>query len=109
MIRGGCVIQVDAGSLTGSLGVGSEKASLEILKQNCCHIIGSDAHDDKKRNFLLSDALKIAVEILGEKAMDLVTLNPEKILKGEQIQTDVDTPIIKSETYLQKLLRRIFS
>ena len=108
-IRGGCVIQVDAGSLTGSLGSSSEKASLEILKQDCCHIIGSDAHDIHRRNFLLADALEIAKEILGEKAMDLVTVNPGKILTGEPIKTDVDIPSVKRETYLQKLIRRIFS
>ena len=108
-IRGGCVIQVDAGSLTGSLGASSEKTALEILRQNCCHIIGSDAHDDNRRNFLLADALEIAKEILGENAIDLVTKNPEKILKGVLLETDVDIPYTKRETYLQKLRRRIFS
>ena len=108
-IRGGCVIQVDAGSLTGSLGSGAKKTSLEILRQGCCHIIGSDAHDNHNRNFLLKEALEIAEEILGEKAIDLVTINPEKILKGEPIETDVDTPTPKRETYIQKLRRRIFS
>ena len=108
-IRGGCVIQVDAGSLTGSLGKSSKVASLEILQQGLCHIIGSDAHDDNHRNFLLADALAIAKEILGKKAVALVTVNPGKVLKGEAIETDVDTPVAKHETYLQKLRRRIFS
>ncbi len=108
-IRGGCVIQIDAGSLTGSLGSSSERAALEIVQQGCCHIIGSDAHDVNHRNFLLADALEIAKEILGEKAVDLVTINPEKILNGEPIDTDVDMPTVMRETYLQKLRRRIFS
>ena len=108
-IRGGCIIQVDAGSLTGSLGLSSKKASLEILRQGLCHIIGSDAHDDNHRNFLLAEALEIAEEILGEKAVDLVTINPQNILNGEPIETDVDMPSVKRETYLQKLRRRIFS
>ena len=34
---------------------------------------------------------------------------PGKILKGEPIKTDVNTPSMKRETYLQKLRRRIFS
>ncbi len=109
LIRGGCIIQVDAGSLTGSLGSASKNAALEILRQDCCHIIGSDAHDNNRRNFLLADALEIAEEILGEKAIGLVTINPQKILKGEPIESDVDTISVKRETYLQKLLRRIFS
>ena len=53
--------------------------------------------------------LEIAEEILGEKAMDLVTINPQKILKGESIETDVYMTTVKRETYLQKLRRRIFS
>ena len=68
-IRGGCVIQVDAGCVTGSLGTSSEKAALEIIRQGCCHILGSDAHDDHKRNFLLADALKIVTQIIGEKSL----------------------------------------
>jgi len=108
-IRGGCIIQVDAGSLTGSLGVSAKNASLEILRQDLCHIIGSDAHDNNRRNFLLADALEIAEEFLGEKAISLVTTNPQKVLKGEPIETDVNTPSVKRETYLQKLRRRIFS
>jgi len=108
-IRAGCVIQIDAGSLTGSLGSSSEKAVFEIVRQNCCHIMGSDAHDDNRRNFLLADALEIAKEIMGEKAMELVTVNPQKILAGKPIETHVETPISQPKTIFQKIRRRIFS
>ena len=108
-IRGGCVIQIDAGSLTGSLGSSSERAALEIVQQGCCHIIGSDAHDVNHRNFLLADALEIAKEIIGEKAVDMVTVNPKKILSGEPIQTHVETPVPQPKTIFQKVRRRIFS
>lgn len=108
-IRGGCVIQVDAGSLTGSLGASAEKAALEILRQGCCHIIGSDAHDTERRNFLLGDALVIAEKIIGPKAIDLVTTNPQKVIDGETIQTYIESPNPPPETLLQKVRRRIFS
>ena len=106
-IRAGCVIQVDAGSLTGSLGSSSERAALEIVQQGCCHIIGSDAHDVNHRNFLLADALEIAKEIIGEKAVDMVTVNPQNILSGEPIETHVETPVSQPRTIFQKV-RRIF-
>ena len=106
-IRGGCVIQIDAGSLTGSLGSSSEKAVLELIRQGCCHIMGSDAHDDNRRNFLLADALEIAKEIMGEKAVDMVTVNPQNILLGEPIETHVETPVSQPETLFQKVRRRI--
>ncbi len=108
-IRGGCVIQVDAGSLTGSLGSSSEKAALEIVRQGCCHIIGSDAHDEHHRNFLLAEALAIAKEIIGEIAVEMVTVNPQKIITGDPIQTHVETPIYQQKTIFQKVRRRIFS
>ena len=108
-IRGGCVIQIAAGSLTGSLGSSSERAALEIVQQGYCHIIGSDAHDDNRRNFLLAEALEIAKEIIGDKAVDMVTVNPKKILSGEPIQTHVETPVSQPKTIFQKVRRRIFS
>ena len=108
-IRGGCVIQIDAGSLTGSLGSSSEKTALEIIRQGCCHIIGSDAHDDNRRNFLLADALEIGKEIIGEKAMDMVMVNPQNVLLGEPIETHVEAPVPQPKTIFQKVRRRIFS
>ena len=107
-IRGGCVIQVDAGSLTGSLGSSAEKTALEIIRQGCCHIVGSDAHDDNRRNFLLAEALEIAIEIMGKKAVDMVTVNPQNILSGEPIETHVETPVSQRKTIFQKVRRRIF-
>ncbi len=86
-IRSGCLIQLDAGSLIGTLGESSKKASLEILRQGLCHIIGSDAHDDRKRNFQLAEAVEIAVKYLGEDiANQLVTTNPKAVLDGEYIE-----------------------
>ena len=108
-IRGGCLIQIDAGSLTGSLGSASEIAALQLIQQRACHLIGSDAHDTNRRNFLLSDALEIVTEILGDRAKDLVEKNPRKIIKGEPIETHIDSPKPKNKTILEKIRRRIFS
>ena len=108
-IRGGCVIQVDAGSITGSLGSSSETAALEIIRQGACHLIGSDAHDNNHRNFLLADALEIAKDILGETAIDLVTTNPKFILTGKVFETHIDSPNEKNRSLFSKLRRKMFS
>ena len=100
---------MDAGSITGSLGSSSETAALEIIQQGACHLIGSDAHDNNRRNFLLADALELATDILGDRAIDLVVKNPSKILEGESIDTHVDSPAEKNKTIFEKLRRRIFS
>lgn len=108
-IRGGCVIQIDAGSITGSLGSSSETAALEIIQQGACHLIGSDAHDNNHRNFLLADALEIAKDILGETAIDLVTTNPKFILTGKVFETHIDSPNEKNRSLFSKLRRKMFS
>ena len=108
-IRGGCIVQVDAGSITGSLGSASEAAALEIIRQGACHLIGSDAHDDRRRNFLLADALEIAKEILGETAMDLVSTNPKFILAGKVFETHIDAPNERNRSFFSKLRRKVFS
>ncbi len=109
LIRGGCVIQIDAGSITGTLGSASEVAALEIIRQGCCHLIGSDAHDDNRRNFLLADALEFVKEILGETAINLVTTNPKCILTGKTIDTHIDSPNENNKTFFSKLRGKIFS
>lgn len=86
MIRSGCLIQLDAGSIIGTLGESSKRAANELLKQGLCHIIGSDAHDDRKRNFCLKEAVEVAEDILGkETANEFVVTNPKAVLDGTYI------------------------
>ena len=108
-IRSGCIIQVNAGSLNGTLGDAPKFAAMEIIKQGCCHIIGSDAHDNKHRNFLLKNGLDIARGIIGEKAIELVTKNPRMVLDGDPIETHVDSQPTEKKSFFQRFRRRIFS
>ena len=92
----GCLIQVDAGSILGGLGNSAKKISEIIIKQNWCQIISSDAHDNKKRNFLLSDALSLAIDWIGNDATFLVNEYPKSILEGKSINIDFNNNEIKS-------------
>ena len=82
----GCIIQVSAGSLLGRMGKDIEKTALRIINNNLCQILGSDAHNDKNRNFLLKDAYEIAENIMGHSAINLVTNNPRSVLEGTEIE-----------------------
>ena len=62
----GCLIQIDAGSLLGRFGKTANAISEEIIMRNWCQILGSDAHDNKKRNFLLKDAYELTKDLIGE-------------------------------------------
>ena len=85
-INSGCLIQIDCGSLLGLMGKKAKKASLSIIKEECCHILASDAHNDTNRNFCIKDAYNIVKHIIGQKdAYKLVFEHPSSIIKGEDL------------------------
>ena len=88
----GCLIQVDAGSLLGTLGKAAKRVSEKIIKNHWCQVLGSDAHDNKKRNFNLKDAFQIVEKWIGKDARSLVYKNPKAILEGRNIKVE---PIIQ--------------
>mgnify|MGYP001188269472 CR=1 FL=1 len=85
-INAGCLIQVDAGSVLGFMGNKAKEASLLIIRENCCHILASDAHNDSNRNFCLKDAYNHVKNIIGKKNSDLLVYeHPSSIIKGEDL------------------------
>ena len=85
-INAGCLIQVDAGSLLGLMGEKAKKSSHLIVKENCCHILASDAHNDSNRNFCIKDAYDYVKNIIGKKNSELLVYeHPSSIIKGEDL------------------------
>tara|TARA_X000001036_G_scaffold432529_1_gene468573 strand:+ start:35 stop:760 length:726 start_codon:yes stop_codon:yes gene_type:complete len=84
-LNSGCLIQVDAGSLLGQLGEKSMKAAKLIIENLWCQILGSDAHNNSKRNFCLKDAYNCAKGLIGNKADWLVYDYPKIIIEGGTI------------------------
>jgi protein-tyrosine phosphatase len=91
-LEAGCLVQVDAGSPLGLLGHKAKIASEKILYNNWAQIIGSDAHDDKNRNFCLKRSIDYICKKFGEDKYVMVKENPGKILRGEPIIVDVNYP-----------------
>jgi protein-tyrosine phosphatase len=81
----GCIIQVSAGSILGRMGKDIEKTALKIINNNQCQILGSDAHNNMNRNFLLKDAYNFIEKIIGKSAIKLVLDNPKAVLEGTEI------------------------
>ena len=48
-------------------------------KNKLCQIIGSDAHNNKNRNFMLKNAYEECYKIVGEEAYKWVYYNPKKL------------------------------
>ena len=97
------VIQIDAGSILGQFGKNTQKIALEMIKNGFVHLIGSDAHNNKNRNF----CIKEAYEQLGEydkKVVKKLKNNTLNILKGRKIEKiDIENKRINITSKLFKL------
>ena len=76
----GVLFQIDAGSLIGNFGVKTRQTSINMLSNGYCHLIGSDAHNDSRRDFCLKDAYSI---IRSDQIVDTLKHNSEKLFKGK--------------------------
>lgn len=85
-VETGCLIQVNAGSLTGMFGEKIQKTSKLMLEHKMVHLIASDAHSPNRRGLILDQGYKSAVKIIGdEDAWNLVKTTPEAIVAGSSV------------------------
>ena len=79
----GAVLQVTAQSITGDFDAAPLKCVLWMLKNNLVPVIVSDAHSPIARPPILSKAVKVVSDMLGEEvAMKMVLEHPRIILEG---------------------------
>ena len=102
----GCLIQVDAGSVLGTLGKSSYIAAENIIKNNWCQILGSDAHNNR-RNFILKDAYLIVKNWIGDNAKLLVYDNPRSVLEGNPINVELEENFTKIRIPFWKRIKQI--
>ena len=81
-IERGYLIQIDCSSILGGFGKNTQNTAIKLLENGLCHLVGSDAHNDKKRNFLLKDTLKKIGNNIGEEAKMVFKENAKNILNG---------------------------
>ncbi|MBD3306787.1 tyrosine protein phosphatase [candidate division KSB3 bacterium] len=93
LVSQGVLSQITAMSLTGDFGRRSKKCAQTLLKHNLAHIIASDAHSTDSRPPILSRAVQAAARLLSEdRALEMVTTIPAKIIHGEPI-TNLAPPL----------------
>ncbi len=79
----GAILQVTAQSITGDFDAAPMKCALWMLKNNLVHVIASDAHSPVTRPPILSRAVKVVSDMLGEEAAKKMVLeHPATILEG---------------------------
>ncbi len=86
LAAGGCVMQVNAGSILGAFGTKCREAAMQLLELGCVGLLGTDTHDARHRPPSF-DGLDHA---LGDKYSDKqlhiwLSENPSRILKGRPI------------------------
>jgi len=106
-LEAGCLIQVDAGSLLGTLGRSSKIISEKIIKNGWCHILGSDSHDNSRRNFCLKDAYELAYGWIGDNADKLIKDNPKAVIEGNPITIEFEYESKKQTNFYSLLKSRI--
>jgi protein-tyrosine phosphatase len=79
----GYVLQINKGSVLGTLGVGAEQAAHELLEMGLAHLFASDAHSCERRTPNMDGLRRWAKEYCDPECAEiLLRENPEQILKG---------------------------
>jgi protein-tyrosine phosphatase len=82
-VDAGCLVQVTASAITGLWGDTARRIAMWLLENDAVHVLASDAHDDRYRKPILSEARDAVGQHFGAYlALELVQDNPEAILNG---------------------------
>ena len=106
-LEAGCIIQVDAGSPLGFLGSGAQATSERIIKNGWCQILGSDSHNNHRRNFCLLEAVETVQKWIGEGVAPLVNDNPKAVIEGKLISFEFDYVPEKTSNFFSRIKNRI--
>ena len=101
----GYVLQIDAGSLIGNFGKNVKKISFDIIEKHGIHLIGSDAHNNKKRNFCLKEAYDALESKYDINIVNILQKNAEFLLEGKKMQLIV---VKQSDSLLSKIKGNFF-
>ena len=85
-ITRGYTIQIDAGSILGKFGKISKNISLEMIKNGFVHLIGSDAHNNKNRNFCIKEAYDFLRSNGYNEYVDILVNNSMNIFYDKEMK-----------------------
>ena len=79
----GCLVQVTASAVTGFWGPIAKRVAMWLLEHHAVHVLATDAHDEKNRPPILSEARDAVSKRFGaDLARTLVLDNPAAIVAG---------------------------
>lgn len=87
LVEAGCLMQVTAGSVTGSFGPEILQFSEWMLSQGLVHFLATDAHGSNSRRPLLYRAFQRAEELAGySAACDICCRNPASVVADLEVR-----------------------
>ncbi|HTL29291.1 MAG TPA: CpsB/CapC family capsule biosynthesis tyrosine phosphatase [Tepidisphaeraceae bacterium] len=85
-IEKGTILQVNAGSLVGAFGAGSQNAAWEWIRRGWISVVATDAHSLGTRRPRMTEAIDLIAQQCGEEAAGrMCVINPSKLIEGEPL------------------------
>ena len=103
-INRGYKIQIDAGSVIGQFGRHTQKISHDMINEGFVHLIGSDAHNDNKRNFCIYKAYESLGKMKSYEFVNFLKQNAINYMNGENIK---NIKINKTSNFMTKIFKFI--
>ncbi len=97
----GCLIQINAGSITGQFGQNVQNMALNFIKSGFAHFVASDAHEIKYRSYktLIRAYEELAKFVDSSFLNRLFFENPQNAITGQAIKvSEVDDGLFDSQT-----------
>jgi protein-tyrosine phosphatase len=99
LVERGCLLQVTAGSLTGTFGAHVQSLSESLIQQGLVHFVATDAHGTTVRPPLLAAAFERVAQLAGrETALDLCCRHPAAVAEGGKVPLGCRKPAKSSWT-----------
>lgn len=86
LVEAGAYIQVNTSSITGEQGGKRKRFVKKLLKQECVHFVGTDAHDSHRRTPSIKKCAAYIRKKFGDETADMILYeNPSMVIKNEII------------------------
>jgi len=107
-INKGYVIQIDAGSIRGHFGDKIKRLAIKMVKNGDVHLIGSDAHDNKGRNFCLKKTYDFIEKNISTDLVNIFKSNSIKLLKGKELDCTkgIISKVSRDDSFINRIKRK---
>ncbi|MEM9657993.1 MAG: CpsB/CapC family capsule biosynthesis tyrosine phosphatase [Planctomycetota bacterium] len=104
LVEAGCLMQITAGSLSGTFGPRCRQFAEWMLERGMVHFVATDAHSPRRRRPILSRAFQRVVDLVGQTgAVELCCEVPRLVAMGRDVPIGFRTP---RATALGRFFRR---